>query len=66
MKNLNLEQMENVQGGEYCTGTAAAVLLGFAALTITAATGGLGVFLIAAASNAVIYDSILDGNCHVL
>lgn len=44
MKTLELNQMENLEGGEYngCTKTSTKILMGIAAAAVGAATGGIG------------------------
>ena len=58
MKKLELNQMENLQGGE-CTKSATKVLLATAAITMAVATGGLFAIAIAGASWWFTMDSAL-------
>tara|TARA_R110002033_G_C3890885_1_gene238824 strand:- start:3775 stop:3969 length:195 start_codon:yes stop_codon:yes gene_type:complete len=46
MKTLELNQMEELQGG-YCTKTATKVLMGAASAVVGAATGGIGLIFMA-------------------
>ncbi|WP_430408584.1 hypothetical protein [Kordia sp.] len=68
MKTLELNQMQNLQGGDdgYCTGSAAQVLLTTGVLFFSVATGGLGAILAAGAAWYLTMDSIGNGACYEL
>ena len=63
MKKLELNQMENLEGGKYCTKEAVGVLLATGSLIFAAATGGLGALAIAGFSYYLQMDSIKSGSC---
>lgn len=66
MKNLELTKMENIEGGDYCTGSAVQVLITTGGLFFAAATGGLGAIAIAGLSWYLTMDSIGNGACYEL
>jgi hypothetical protein len=63
MKKLELNQMENLEGGKYCTKEATGILLATGTLFFVAATGGLGAFALAGFSFYLSIDSAASGSC---
>jgi hypothetical protein len=63
MKKLELNQMENLEGGKYCTKEAVGTLIALGSLAFVAATGGLGAIALAGFSFYLQMDSIASGSC---
>lgn len=63
MKTLELNQMENLEGGKYCTKETAGMLLAVGGLAVTVATGGLFAIAVAGFSFYLSVDSVANGSC---
>lgn len=63
MKKLKLVEMENPEGGKYCTKETTGMLLAAGSLAFAVATGGLGAFAIAGLSFYLSVDSAASGAC---
>lgn len=77
MKKLDLQQMENLMGGQkqkltqhdettggrYCTKEATGMLLAVGGLAFAVATGGVGAIAVAGLSFYLGVDSVASGSC---